>query len=300
MSDILGKIFKSQIERTFGNDFEEFIKDFFLIYYGNGNFISTRKVKDDGSDGNLNSESAIIACYGPGPKATKANFRKKSKEDYSLYVKKWSNQYVNWWFIHNRDNSPDAIRQIKSLGNNTKLLGIEELVKMFEDMNKAKQRKIARLLNIGEEYFARQYVKEIIEDILQACEGDKISIITYKRPLYIDDKIKLNFSEEQVDQMREEFSISLEVFGILADILSDYEEDGASSKLKSKVLYDLSLIAQGDLKYKINALVEKYEALFSYSDDYLYYLKAFVLYLFEQCLFGIKTEQEKIDDNSSP
>ena len=292
MSKILNKIFKSHVENTFGNDFEEFIMNFFLIYYGQADFTSVRRVKDEGSDGIITSEDAIVACYGPEQKATQANFNSKSTGDHSSYLKSWSTQHKKWWFVHNRTNSPASIQKINKLGQNTVILGVEEITKMFNDLNRAKQRRIAKLLNIDEDHFSRQYIKEIVEDILSANEDGNKGGIPYEKPLYIEEKFRLNFSEDQIDQIKEDFDNAMDIFDIVIEILGDYEAEGDLEKLKARVLSDIGLI-QGDISFKINSLVQRYEGQFNYSDDYLIYIRALLLYLFEQCLFGIKTEEEK-------
>ena len=292
MSDIINKLLKSSIENTFGNDFEKFVQDFFLVYYGPTDFTTSRRVKDGGSDGFVNKEGAIAACYGPEHKAGLSQFKSKVNGDHETYASNWQATYPNFWCVHNRVNSPDYKKHLDAIGSYTSLLGVEELIHMFNEMNRAKQRKVAGYLNIDEDYFSRQYVKEIIEDILSESNGDLKDRIPYEKPTYIKEKIELNFSQEQLDEVTDQFEDSIEDFEVIIDVLGDYEEEGSLRTLKNKVLLDLNLL-QGDLYFKINMLINQYSGKFSYSDDYALYIRSLLLYLFEQCLFGIKTEEEK-------
>lgn len=296
MSDIVKKLLKSSIENTFGNDFEKFVQDFFLVYYGPVDFTTSRRVKDGGSDGFVNREGAIAACYGPEHKAGLAQFKKKINDDHTSYTANWRVRYPRFWCVHNRVNSPDYKKYLDSIGTHTSLIGVEELIYMFDEMNRAKQRKVAGYLRIDPDHFNRQYVKEIIEDILSECESELKERIPYEKPTYIEKKFQLNFNQQQLDEVIGQFEDAIEDFDVLIDVLGDYEEEGSLRTLKNRILTDLSLI-QGDLYLKINSLVSTYSVRFDYSDDYLVYIRSLLLYLFEQCLFGVKTETEKKENS---
>jgi hypothetical protein len=290
MSVMLGKHFKACVGKTYEDEFEDFIKDFYLILHGPEDFIPTRPKKDKGSDGNIVSKNVIIACYGPSVPTLK-KFQKKVDEDYASYSTHWMEAYQNWYFIHNQVNSPDHIKHVQSKSSKANIFGLDQLESMFLDLPLFKQRKVGNILRIDEDLFSKNYFQKIIDDIAFEAEGNK-GAIKYEQAIYIDDKIALNFSDSQIDEIKEQFEMSILLFPLIKEVLSEYDESNNLSQIKTKVLTDIGLI-DGDCFKKINMLSHNYVSHFNYSEDFGFYIKSLLLYLFEQCLFGMKTAYEK-------
>lgn len=289
MATMLGKIFKQKIELLFEDEFEAFVSEFFLIYFGPNDFVPTRAKKDKGSDGNITSINTIVASYGPS-KRTLAKFKSKVSDDFKKYKDNWSASYRGWYFVHNAENGPDEISYINGLGGTNTLMGSDQLVAMFEEMPNFKQRKIGEHLNIDSDFFSKNYFEQIIKDVFNISENS-VDLIPYESPLYIEDKIKINFSDSQIDEIKEQYGLSLEIFNFVKEVLETYSSNGDLSKLKNQILSDIGTIS-GDLFFRINTLAKNYSKLFNYSEDYAFYVKAVIIYFFEQCLIGKKSDKE--------
>ena len=70
-------------------------------------------------------------------------------------------------------------------------------------------------------------------------------------------------------------------------------KDEDFEKLKHRIKYDYTN-KSGDFKTRLQQLTEKYLGKYSSEndDDYLYYIRAVLIYLFEQCLIGNKIKGE--------
>ncbi|MGB4774832.1 MAG: hypothetical protein WBP45_06655, partial [Daejeonella sp.] len=71
-----------------------------------------------------------------------------------------------------------------------------------------------------------------------------------------------------------------------------YEDDDID-KIKHKVIYDY-LQTNGTFKVRLNSLTNLYMAKYSVDgdDEYIFYVRAILVYIFEQCLIGLKTDTE--------
>ena len=292
MNSALKGTFERYIKNLKGFQFEDFIKELFLIEHGTSGFIPTRPVKDNGCDGIIVSTKTIIACYAPDSYDEKA-YSKKVKEDFTSYNKSWQKQYPNWQFIFNGALAPKAITAVSTL--NAKLVpwGIDQILSIIDNnLNSSQRRKVAELLNIPSSIISQDYLAEILENLLANTTTDPDQLYQFNSNNLIDleDKIKLNYGESDVAIAMDEFSDMLPNIletGKLFKLFEDEEQD----KIKNRIRNDYKN-ANGTFKERLSIITENY--LLQYSNqsdsDYRYNITSVLLYLFEQCLIGIKSE----------
>jgi len=293
MDDPLRNIFRTQIESLHLFDFQDFITKLFMFRYGAENYIPPRKMKDKGVDGIIIDKNTIVACYGP-EKIDKNKYLKKIEDDFKLYSENWQLNYKNWMFVTNNNIPEWGISKINSLKKDSIQIGLENILQFIDELPNYKKGKLGNYLNIDKTYFARDYLKEIIEDLLRGALFTYENV-EYKQQIYFLDKINLNFEKEDINNILKEYDSYFEngVFNEISSLLFGYEDEDFE-KLKHSINYDYSN-KSGDFKSRLQQLTENY--LIKYSsendDDYLYYIRAVLIYLFEQCMIGEKTKEKQ-------
>jgi hypothetical protein len=114
----------------------------------------------------------------------------------------------------------------------------------------------------------------------------------YSKPLYITDKVTLNFCITDVQNVLDEYDIVAEYFNDIQDLIYGYEDDEID-RIKFRVITDYSLTT-GAFKDRLNTLTKLYLSKYSCEedDDFRFYVRSLLIYIFEQCLIGNKTEIE--------
>jgi len=291
MNDPLHNKFKLQITSLSGFEFQEFISKLFLQKYGEQGFTVLRKVKDKGCDGIINEQKRIIACYGPDDK-TQKKFDRKVDEDFEDYQNNWANNYPNWMFVVNQEIAPLHIQKIESLKPGTLIIGIAQILSYIDNLKNYQKRKLAKYLQIDSDFLAPDYIKEILEDLLK--ENDPLEQkIPYTKALYFPDKVKLNYNNEDIEEVLNEYEVVSEYFVFIVNLISGYEDEEIN-KIKQRIIYDYGNNTSGIFKVRLDMLTRFYLAKYSneQDDDYLFYTRALLIYIFEQCLIGRKTIQE--------
>lgn len=295
MDKLLKNAFKLQIQSKEGFDFEDFIDELFMLKYGDG-YSPIRRNKDKGNDGTIISEQKIVACYAPRKYSekdfiSKVNGNTQSEGDYPKYEKNWKAQYPYWQMMVNHEIAPEQFTLIRKLGDNASIKGIDQIMFTIEhELNVTQQRKLAAYLDISD-YFKQDYIASILQDLLNNT-GIKTENVKYKQALYIPKKIELNYSFEDVDGAISEFHFVIKDFSTVENILSGYEDEEKNT-IKWRVIDDFTKLS-GDFKNKLITLQTQYCNQYGNidDDDYRRYVKVILLYMFEQCLIGKKTESE--------
>lgn len=292
MNRPLQNSFCIQIKSLYGFSFQDFITKLFMFSYGAENYTPPRVIKDKGADGIITKTETVVACYGP-EKIDKNRYIKKIEDDYKSYSDNWQSQYKNWMFVTNNDIPEWAIKKIHSLKKDSFLVGLKNLLQIVDELPSYQKREIGNYLNIEQDLFAQDYLKEIIEDLIKKSPFTDDNT-KYTRQVYFPDKVSLNYSQEEADSVFQEYNIYFEngVFNEIENLLSGYGDDDIN-KLKVHIINDFSNKA-GDFKSRLQQLTGKYSVKYSSEndDEYLFYIRAVLIYLFEQCLIGSKTEGE--------
>jgi hypothetical protein len=187
--------------------------------------------------------------------------------------------------------------KIKSLSSIASIIGLNQLLTMIEGMKSSHRRQLGKLLSIEPEYFSRDFIKEILDDLLKEDETDQFNF-TYKPKelTKITKKIEINFLKDEVDVIKSEYEIYLSngLFYQIDSLLYGYE-DKEIDKIKIRLINDFNQVDSVVFKEKLNKLSTKYlEKYSSESDDeYFFFTRGLILYLFEQCLIGKKTRGEE-------
>lgn len=295
MNSPLRNRFELQIKSLTGFGFQDFIIELFLLKYGEKGFTVLRKQKDKGCDGIINDEKRVIACYGPG-KNNQRLFNKKVDDDFNDFRENWQKSYPNWMFIINQEISPTYESKIKSLKGDAPILGIKQILFIVEDLKNHDRRKLAEYLKIESEFISSDYLGDILEDLLKGSET-ALDNIKYDRTGRVapEEKIAINYDEADIEDAINEYSLLMEngTLKQVSDLLFGYEDEEID-KMKHRILYDYSNLTNGNFKTRLKQLTEYYLSKYSseQDDDYLYYIRAVLIHLFEQCLIGRKTRQE--------
>ncbi|KNB62589.1 hypothetical protein [Chryseobacterium sp. Hurlbut01] len=299
MDTLLKNAFKMQIQSKEGFEFEEFIDELLLLKYGVDNYTPIRRIKDKGNDGTILSEQKILACYAPR-KYSKADFETKvlgakNKEgDFEKYQKNWKTEFPNWEIYVNHEVAPEQLTLIQGLDGNTSIKGIDQILMIIDELASNKKRKLASYLGI-ENFFIQDYIQDIINDLLNAT-GIEDNILHFDRKTLVppQKKIELNFEQEDWDGMNSEMLLVMEEFNTIANILSGYEVDEINT-LKRRIINDYNKLS-GNFKERLYSLTEQYTREYGNlkDDEYGKCVKSLLLYMFEQCLIGKKTDKEQL------
>ena len=291
--------FQLQIKSLRGFDFQHFIRELYLVKYGEHGFTVLRDTKDKGCDGIIEGEQRVIACFGPqeisNTKKRQREFDNKVEGDYNEYENNWKSQYPNWSFIINHEIDPHYDIKAKSLYEKANIIGITQILSIVENLKSYQRRKIGKYLNIESEYLTSDYIGEILEDLLKEDDTNSDGISYKPKSLIeINDKIDINYNDNDIEEVKNEYGLLLEEGTLIeiAGILHGYEDDEIS-KIKKRVIYDYGT-KTGEFKSRLDLLTEHYLVKYSdeNDDDYLFYIRAILIYFFEQCLIGEKTKVE--------
>ena len=291
MNTVLRNSFELQIKSLTGFDFENFVKELFLHKYGINGFIPTRPQKDKGCDGIIVDSNAIIACYGP-VKLIEKDFNKKIDEDYSQYLTYWKNNYPNWQFVVNQKLSDWAIKKVNSVTANPPI-GLDSLIHIaINELTVFQQRNLATFLGIDKAYFVQDYLETILNHLLSSAPIISEIDFKYNRKERIDyqEKIGINYNQEDIDSALNEYEFYLEAgdFNKIDSVLHNFNDD-EKTRVKAKIITDYKNCS-GSFKERLQILTENYLNKYANEkdDDFRYYIISVLLYLFEQCLIGLK------------
>lgn len=292
MNRPLQNSFRLQIKSLYKFDFQDFITKLFMFRYGAENYTPPRDIKDKGADGIITKNETVVACYGP-EKIDVKRYTKKIEDDFKSYSDNWQSKYKNWMFVTNNDIPEWAIKKINSLKKDSTPIGLKNLLQIVDELSSFQKREVGNYLNIEKELFAQDYLKEIIEDLIKETSFTDENI-EYKKQIYFPDKVSLNYNQGDVDSIFQEYDIYFEngVFNEIKNLLFGYEDED-TNKLKVRIINDFNN-KSGDFKSRLQQLIEKYLDKYSNEndDEYLFYIRAVLIYLFEQCLIGSKTKGE--------
>lgn len=218
-------------------------------------------------------------------------YSRKAKEDYTDFKTYWKKNYPNWQFVFNGKLGPNAITIIGKLHSGSIPWGLDHIMSIISnDLNSTQRRKVADLLGISKNLISQDYLEEILENLLSKTVTDPNTIYQFKTANLTDvqEKIKINYTEEDVQIAIDEFENMLPTIletGKLFQAFEDEEQD----KIKSRVINDYKN-ANGSFKERLQIITENYMRQYSSvtDDDYRYNTTAILLYLFEQCLIGKK------------
>lgn len=301
MNTPLRNRFEMQLKSLTGFDFQDVVIKIFQFKYGETGFTDIRPKKDKGCDGIVEGEKRIIACYGPEETQNtykrQKHFEDKAKGDFGLFQIYWQNQYSDWSIVINHKIDPHYDKIVKDLSSNATVIGLGQLLSMIENLKNHQRRKLGLYLKIESEFLISDYLGGLLEDLLSESQitEDSIKYDIAKRAK-TKEKIALNYDRSDIDDAINEYGLLAEIgaFKQVDDLMFGYDDEEID-RMKHRIVYDYINLTNGNFKTRLKQLSEYYLAKYSSNndDDYLLYIKAVLINLFEQCLIGIKTEQEK-------
>lgn len=268
------------------NNFQDFMNELLIKKYGI-NFTPIRPKKDKGGDGILYN-TTIIQAYAPNKIE---RFKRKIKEDYEKYKENWMSKYPKWCIVFNGQFTADMLLSIDELDRGIKRCDINHILELINSLHFPIIREIARDdLRIDEEHIIYDVLKKIIDDLLKNNPSSN-SIDEHLQPPYIEDKVKLNYSEEDIQGALNEYKEMIPDISKFESILKCYEDEDIKV-LKNKVTTEFSKLA-GDFKTRLNNLNELFAERNKNDDRYKYAVRVVLIYFFETCRIGKKTSEER-------
>ncbi len=288
MDNIARSVLNNKIDSLKATYFQDSLDKIFLTIYGD-DFTRIKQKQDKGSDGILNGDT-IIAAYAP-EKYTLADFKKKVGADYESYKKNWKSTHPEWLVVCNLEMTSSMKKFVNSLKPDSKTMCIESLIELIRTQTWTKKKMIFQSLDMPDTYLSNDLLSVVIDDILNISDSVK-TIQPYEKPLYIEDKVKLNLKSDQVDLFLDEYEEYLTLFSSIKAVVKDHDPNSVQA-LRSKIRVTY-LGLSGDFSNKIQIMCETLCGVKINDDIYCYHMRAVVVYFFEQCLFGIKTPAEAV------
>jgi len=291
MDKVLHNIIKNQILSLKNLQFNDFINQLYIIAYEGSRFTPIKQKQDKGCDGILDNE-IVIAAYSPEKYETRKFKNKvtnsKKDGDFDKYQINWKDKGYKWRFIYNGEITTESRNFILELEKEAEIIDINHILTFIDSLEWHKKRNIIEYLDIDGVYFINDILSEIIDDLIKGIKPDDI---IYKKVLYIEDKVRLNYSQDDVDMALDEYRECLECFPNLRSLLAAYNGENISA-LRSRIRNDY-MKYHGNFKERLNYLTEEYIAKYKNDDIYKFYVRVVLIYYFEDCLIGKKTEDEK-------
>ena len=293
----LENILRQQISSLQGDDFQLFITKLMFFRYGAADFNTIRRRKDEGADGIIQSKQAVIACWGPEIKPLsklQKPFEKKVWSDLVSYQNNWADVYPNWVVVTNHEPAPSELKYLASIKANTPMWGVNEIMHIIgHEISFVNRRKVFALLKIPNEYISQDILAGLLDEILSSAEDD--ATIVYQAPLFLQDKIKLNFIPHDIDSIQEEIWLLEEnYFDVIERALGTFE-DTELTRIKRKIVTDYNMSSGNSFADKLNNLSTQYFHKYSPDGDneVKQIVRGLLFLIFEQCLIGTKTDTEK-------
>lgn len=288
MDNIVRSTLKTKIESLKGTAFQDALDRILLCIYDEDNFQRIKQKHDQGSDGILH-KNTIIAAYAP-EKYAMNDFQKKISDDFKSYQKNWESTHNKWVIYTNLESLSSMIKFVDRLKKGTTIVCIDRLLEIISSQNWHKIITIFNALDIPDMYIKSNVLSYIIEDLSKTVKNDD-KFIQYEKQIYFEEKIILNVREENISIFLDEYEENLASFSTIKSIIRSYDQSKIST-IRNKIR-SIFMNTSGDFEARLSSTIKTLSES-KYEDDfYLENLRKIVLYFFEQCLFGRKTDSEE-------
>lgn len=287
MDNIVREVLKTKIAGLKATAFQDALDRIYLCIYGEVCFQRVKQKHDGGSDGIVNGDT-VLAAYAP-ERYNLNDFKKKVGADFKSYAKNWESTHGKWEVVTNLEATAQMIKFVNGLKNGAPIICIEGLLQKIDGQTWTVKMAIFRALNIPDHYLSNDVISTVIEDLIQiSSQGDLFE--PYEKPAYIQDKIELNVSEENVTTFMDEYEESLAVFPIISSVVKSRPQRSISA-IRSKVRSTYTSLS-GSFEKRLSELVKIMSQGKSQDDYYSHNMRIVMVYFFEQCLFGKKPKSE--------
>lgn len=287
MDNIVREVLKTKIMALKATAFQDALDRIYLCIYGEEGFQRVKQKHDGGSDGIINGET-VLAAYAP-EKYNLSDFKKKVGADFKSYTTNWESTHGKWEVVTNLESTAQMIKFVNGLKNGTSIICIEGLLNKIDKQTWTVKMSIFRALDIPDHYLSNDVISTVIEDLIQLSTQDD-PFEPYEKPAYIQDKIELNVSEENVAAFMDEYEESLAIFPIISTVVKSRSKESVAA-IRNKVRSTYTSLS-GSFEERLVELVNIMCQVKSHDDYYIHNMRIVMIYFFEQCLFGKKTESE--------
>jgi hypothetical protein len=287
MDNIVREVLKTKITGLKATAFQDALDRIYHCIYGEIGFQRVKQKHDGGSDGIVNGET-VLAAYAP-ERYNLNDFKKKVGADFDSYAKNWEFTHGKWEVITNLEATAQMLKFVDGLKKGAPIVCIEGLLQKIDSQTWTVKMAIFRALNIPELYLSNDAISTVIEDLIH-ISNQGAPFEPYERPAYIQEKIELNVSVENIDSFLEEYEEHLAVFPIISSIVGARPQ-GSVSSIRSKVRSTF-LSLSGSFEKRLSELVNILSQGKSQDDYYSHNMRVVMVYFFEQCLFGKKPKSE--------
>jgi hypothetical protein len=287
MDSTLRTFFKTAIEGKKDSAFQDIVDIIYSKRFGSG-FISVKQKRDKGCDGIVDNKR-VLAAYAPEKPKLK-DFKKKTDDDFGKYQKNWQSNHPDWECVYNGEFTAQMIQHLNQLKQDCLKTDINRLLDMIGELPHFKRRELAIELSINEQFIVNDVLKAVIEDLFKLSEQSIEGSPSHESPPYIEDKIRLNYNKEDVEDALREYVHVVEFFGALKDILKSYL-DFEIGTLKTKLINSYGKLS-GNFKDRLQTLTEHFSERNKNDDYYTFFVRVVLIYFFEICVIGQRPESE--------
>ncbi|MBB01224.1 MAG: hypothetical protein CMJ47_01105 [Planctomyces sp.] len=287
----MNKLLRTQIEHMIrsktDNDFQEFVVFLHQLVFGDA-FRVVKQKHDKGSDGIVNGNT-VLAVYGP-TSYTLPGFKKKVGDDHKSYCRNWQETHPNWTVVFNDELKANMIQFVEKLHPGADKKGLPELLVMIEDLPWSKIQRVGEYFGIPSQLLMNDLIGQVIDDLIRQNEVDTEND-GRQQATYIEDKIALNYSAEEVQHATDEYYDCLLLFNSTESILREHSALSLQA-LRSRIRNDFRSQG-GSFAERFRGLVTLYSQAQRDDDLYRFAVTTLLTFFFEQCLIGRRTPEEE-------
>ncbi len=285
-------LLKANIRKWTALQFNEKINQIFRVVYGE-NYKTIKQKYDKGSDGIIEThmEHISIACYGSENPTSKKIINKIGK-DYPKYKENYKPLGYKFRFITNYEILGEVITYLKNLDQDSDIWGINEIIEfIFSQPLIIRKRILSEILNVSEELIELEIFTEIIEDI-----ADRV-LKSYTPPEFsgdvtqLEEKVKKNFTNPLYAQgiMNLFTDIYFEYQYFIEKTLESLDSDTVKT-VYSEILGEYLRLAKQHNSFEeiFEQLIDIFSRKYATDEERRKYVKMLILYIFEQCVIGVK------------
>ena len=244
MNSVFRNLVENQIRSLHENGFQDFVNELFLTVYGE-NFTPLKDKRDKGCDGILFNDT-VLAVYAPA-KYTLAKFKRKIQKDFREYEKHWAGSYPKWQLVFNGEFTAEMIQAVDDLKSDAAKIGRLKIMALIQDLNWSAIEKIARYLQLDNKQIIYDAIETVVADLIRSKNNPERNFDFSKRTK-IEEKIEINFSGEDIGNIKSEIGDCLKYFSLVQDVIGSYEQSKIDV-LKSRVRTDIEKFS-GDFKIR--------------------------------------------------
>lgn len=288
MNKLLLTQFTQMIRARTDNDFQDFVVFLFQLVHEEA-FRVVKQKHDKGSDGILNGDT-VLAVYGP-TNYSLASFKKKVGDDYKSYERNWKGTHPKWLVVYNDELKANMIQFVAGKQADADAMGMPELMGMIERLPWSKVQRVGDYLGIPSQLLMNDLLGQVVDDIIRRNESDPSSTTERSQALYIEEKISLNYSADEIQTATDQYFDCLVYFHSTEEILQDHPPFSLSS-LRSRIRNDFNNQG-GSFAERFRGLLSLYTQSRPTDDLYRFAVTVLLVFFFEQCLIGRRTAGEE-------